>query len=427
MKRLLVIGFGLLIVRVVVTMLSTTITYPEIQHQTRVHFALKSADYFLRSGVPMMLQSTDGTVQPIEEIWPDDQGQTVMLHAIAASTRSVLSRIAVKRLNVFLNAACLTVLVLVFWKMGLRTVALAALLVGTWSTVPGPFPGAEGRSIYIGLYMLTLAAFLLSAGHLRQEWNSIGAHLVVTFLVIVCLGLACLFRKAIGLIGIISIVIYTVLSAQHYLRPRLRFFANLGLIVIGLMAAYYLPAAVIKLRNITFDIPRPKISYFGHGFGHNVLIGLGLVPNSFGLRWDDASGEKYMQKKHPHVGFMSDEYFSLVWREYAALVRQRPMEVAGIYFRKSLISLANLQLPWLLGLLQVFATVFLTREIWLKPIPVAITLAFGAGVSSLLVLLQGVVAWTIPDYIYPAKFGVQIFWISLVIAGIDRFVRQPRK
>jgi hypothetical protein len=98
------------------------------------------------------------------------------------------------------------------------------------------------------------------------------------------------------------------------------------------------PTALLKARDAVLDLPPPKMEE-RHGAWHNLYIGLGAVPNPFGIEWLDANGKQAVEKIDPNIEYLSAKYYATLRREYFRILWDHPLEVASVYYRKLMITL----------------------------------------------------------------------------------------
>jgi hypothetical protein len=107
--------------------------------------------------------------------------------------------------------------------------------------------------------------------------------------------------------------------------------AGLGLLIV---IVWMTPHWVLLARNLAFPLQSTEQSET-HGMSHSLYIGLGVKPNSFGIRWDDASAAEAVQAVAPQVAYTSNEYYRILWTLYLTKIRDHPAEVARIYWNKA--------------------------------------------------------------------------------------------
>lgn len=93
-------------------------------------------------------------------------------------------------------------------------------------------------------------------------------------------------------------------------------------------------------REMAFDM-QPAQHIQTHGISHTLYIGLGVVPNRFGIPYDDLYGAAVVKAIAPDVIYCSPEYFRIVWKLYLDRSAEDPLEVARIYLKKAETILAD--------------------------------------------------------------------------------------
>jgi hypothetical protein len=199
---------------------------------------------------------------------------------------------------------------------------------------------------------LAILFFFESTSNKRLRWLWI-------FVGILSLGLAELFRQSIGLMGVAASMLAIALA--YLLRPRNRK-SPLKLIIMAtvVLLAHQTPMALLKARDAAYHLPPPTMEE-RHGAWHNLYIGLGAVPNPFGIEWLDASGRRAVEKINPNIPYLSAEYYATLRQEYFRILWQHPLEVLNVYYRKLTITLNTplfrlLDVKWsLIGICILFA------------------------------------------------------------------------
>lgn len=111
---------------------------------------------------------------------------------------------------------------------------------------------------------------------------------------------------------------------------------------------------------------------------HTLYIGLGYLPNSYGVRYKDGVAAARVQREAPGTPYLSSHYVSVIRRAYFDVVREHPLEVLWQYTAKALVTAAD-AVPYLLPALLVIPAMLLlgsslrTRRRWmLLTVPVVI-------------------------------------------------------
>jgi hypothetical protein len=146
------------------------------------------------------------------------------------------------------------------------------------------------------------------------------------------LAIASLVREAIGLMGTVTALV--VLASTVVRRRRVgvssRDQLRLALVVLLASAAPYF---AIGARDAMFDV-EPGQRVGRHGFSDILYMGLGAVPNSFGISYDDNVALASAKEIDPGVVHCSPGFFRIMWRLYLDAVMSEPSEVARIYLEK---------------------------------------------------------------------------------------------
>jgi hypothetical protein len=68
-----------------------------------------------------------------------------------------------------------------------------------------------------------------------------------------------------------------------------------------------------------------------HSLWHPTYLGLGYLPNRWGIRWSDRVGEETVHRIDPHAAYLSPRYEQILRRQYLSIVRHHPFWVARLY------------------------------------------------------------------------------------------------
>ncbi len=126
-----------------------------------------------------------------------------------------------------------------------------------------------------------------------------------------------------------------------------------------------------------------------HVVWHNIYIGLGFIPNKYGIRYDDSiAGEKAMSIS-PSVAYSSKEYEEILKKETFRIITSDPIFFLHVLFAKLLILL-----KYFIYFANVGIICFFLRKDYSLFFPFAISLSLSG--------MQGLV--TIPDFQYISGF-----------------------
>lgn len=89
----------------------------------------------------------------------------------------------------------------------------------------------------------------------------------------------------------------------------------------------------------------------GHPFWHSAYIGLGYLPNRWGIFWSDASAADYVHRVDPKAPYLSARYSSILEHRYFTILREDPGFVLRTYAKKAAIELNQALGHFVLGLI----------------------------------------------------------------------------
>lgn len=314
--------------------------YGEVSTSDWVHtnYWLKSADCARETGAWLALCQDDGKLKPIsEEAIGDDPGHAFLL-AIWMIIRDdkEATLVDVARLNIALNS--LGFLALASFLFAIRAYPCVLLFMYL-----GPIVYLEwiGVAPHWGLLGVSSMAAVLPMAILAKEYGFLSPRPGRWFVGLGLLGLASasLVREAIGMMAIVAVLctIGFVALRRRRLGAGIRDLVAVGLLVV---AASSMPYAAIAARDMAFDI-EPGQLVQRHGFSDILYMGLGKVPNSFGIAYSDWVALAHAQKVDPDVVHCSPAFYKIMWNLYLEKLLTDPAEVARIYVEKARLILAD--------------------------------------------------------------------------------------
>lgn len=170
---------------------------------------------------------------------------------------------------------------------------------------------------FVPFYVAFLIFFLKKRATFKPVW-------FLPYLLVA--GVANIFREGNGVIGILLLVsVLTVVNIQDARKifklksiPRL-FFPKLqkNIFIIPLLILAYLAPVLLlngarNWRNLKYFNGQSSDMITHHGIWHNAFMGLGYIPNNYGIKWDDNNPIKFARLVNPDVGYMTSEYFSIL-------------------------------------------------------------------------------------------------------------------
>lgn len=285
----------------------------------------------LEAGGPPLLdcgQATDaqlGTI-PFETLvdrglcrpagFTDDQGLSLFVPWVAQLTGAELPDTALHQLF----TACFFLLFafspLVFLGI-LRSLpaALAApwLLIATEDTfvVPLDHYWVSAWGMLVGL---PLAWLLFARWDDMGRWRwalAIGTGLIASIVTAM--------RINAGLAVAVAIVLVVLLKASSW-RRRIVMGA---LVVVAYLAIYPFGLDGVRAyRDHVVDEPLAERYPARHPLWHNAYIGLGVIPNPYGIEWNDGVSIAFARTKDPDVVYLSDRYEHILRDEYFRLLKE---------------------------------------------------------------------------------------------------------
>ena len=305
---------------------------------TAVEYWKSAADCARESGM-LLVACTESGPKPMAEVFnSDDYGHALALGIYSIARDRPIYNSDISRLNTIVNFAGIVTLSILLLSMNFFGAALLFLaagggLVGGWHAV-APHPAMYGIVCFAALLPLAIVGHASNVlrGRMFWIWFIIG-------LLALCVSL--LFRQAVGMIGLVSGLISLGYLASRGWRDRKSF--KFAWLAIPISLAYFFPIAVMSGRDLVYSLP-PTDVVEQHGFTHALYLGLGVVPNAFGIEWEDALGYQVAKSTDPEIRIYTDEYFDTLGNRYWDAVKHDPAEVARIYWEK-LTTAANAPSP----------------------------------------------------------------------------------
>ena len=147
-------------------------------------------------------------------------------------------------------------------------------------------------------------------------------------------GLIASVRGDAGMAAVIYLAVITfcfALSAvahKEISKQKLMKFCLLQLVVawIILMALSRLPELGFLIRDIYYNV-EPSSDPGGHPVWHVLLIGMGHLPNSLGLAWNDGAGFMFIKEYFPNVDFSNGSIWTYGTAGYEQLCKKAFFEL----------------------------------------------------------------------------------------------------
>jgi hypothetical protein len=281
----------------------------------------------------------------------DDQGIYLYLPLLSKLTGERDPAVLMKLLFMISFAVLVFVLPLIFYELfGSILVAVAAPLLALWKF---------SFTVTLDLYWVLAWSMLLGIPSLVLAYQWWGTHRKRSAALLVALMIAASYSTSIRihsglplLVGALGIVLLT--GASWWRRPRslLRFWRSPGWWMRPAVAASvvlaYLSVATIGFagvrayRNHVIHQPRFGSNWpTQHPFWHNAYIGLGYLPNKYGIEWSDSVSADAVQRERPGTGFLTKEYEATLRGLYADIARDDPGFVLRNFWTKARVLTAD--------------------------------------------------------------------------------------
>jgi hypothetical protein len=292
---------------------------------------LKSVECFRQTGAWLAICG-DGGLQPIaDHALADDPGHALLLAAKAKIQGRSQTVADVAKLNLWINFGALVLMGLLLMQVGSGLAALLYVLVGgyaypTWVGV-SPHPAIIGVATLAAI--LPLALLLKANGLLSNvRW------LVLSSVGIGALAVASLVREPVGTMGFLMTLLVGAWALVRWRASGWAGAAAVLLVIVAAAGAWKVSAPLLAYRDAAFGV-RPAQLVQAHGTSHNLFIGLGAVPNKWGIRWDDSYGDQAVKAVDPAIRYVSHEYYAVLRQLYLEKVLDDPFEVGRIYAVKA--------------------------------------------------------------------------------------------
>jgi hypothetical protein len=255
----------------------------------------------------------------------DDQGLYLYLPVLGVLTGEHDPHVLLKWFYIGCFALLFAVYPLVFYElMGSRLAALAAPpLVLHWF-------GFLGNSdlYWIVAWCILLGLPLVFAAYVRT-WGRVSVALLLAAAFLASFSTS--IRIHAGLPIVIAAVAVALLRAPSW---RIRVLVA-GAIVI---ASLFFSVGVLSTTRLVRDeiVGQPFRKHFpgSHPTWHNAYIGLGYLPNKYGITWNDQVSVDAVKRVDPHAGYLTSRYEHILRHLYFKLLRRDPSFVLGTLWTK---------------------------------------------------------------------------------------------
>lgn len=364
---------------------------------------ISSANTFRETGTLLAFQNDSGRLVPFEAVCvADDIGHSLFISLISKGFDIEFSPIKVIYFNAFFNFFAMIITLIFFYKLRLFSIAAMLLFVTAFFFVyTKPFYSPH----YAGLGMVAFISIMpFSLLALIYNWCSKKTALFFLFAGILFLMISTLMRSVFGYFGLATgLFLLGFMFWKSGRDSKTGLFCLLtATLIIG---AWLSPKWTLLLRNSFFSFEESSSLYEKsvwegpHGISHNLFIGLGNVPNKWGIEYSDLAGYEFARKIDPSTVYASNQHFTILKNLYFQYLKEDPIEVLRIYYEKC--KLALKYPPFLISALifPCFLFTFFLREPLSRRKELPIFLLSTMGV--LFFILQGILAHPGKYYIGP--------------------------
>jgi hypothetical protein len=207
-----------------------------------------------------------------------------------------------------------------------------------------------------------------------------------------------------------------ILLAGSRTRSRREWGTRLALLAAIALAYASVAIGFAGVRAYRDHVAHPNHSSAGsaHPFWHPAYLGLGYLPNKYGIAWLDAVGADAVQRAKPGTAYLSPQYESTLRKLYTRIVEHDPGFALHTYFAKArVIGWDALRRFWLLPLLLVVALTLRRRNLR-APVLIALPALVIGAASPLL---------SMPFYTYELGWlgAVGASWLLAVCWGLSHW------
>lgn len=288
--------------------------------------SLESARCLRRTGYWLLQVCEKDRIVPFSA---EDPGQVLLLSLwgqIADRDPTVMD---VARFNLGINSIALLLLAAVLASLG--SFATSIVLLVAEPLVYLHWFGTAPHWALIGMaalqMILPLAIIARARNWLPARWTAV---LLTTGLLILAIG--SLLREAVGSMALLMTFVVGLWAAIYGPRGRRHLAGTVAILVVAVLASQSSRIAVAT-RDWAYALDAAEYPAT-HGMSHTLYIGLGIVPNKWGIEYLDAVGRDAVTAADPSITSYSHAYFRTIRGLYLAKWREDPAEMIRIYFEK---------------------------------------------------------------------------------------------
>jgi type IV secretory pathway VirB2 component (pilin) len=259
----------------------------------------------------------------------EDPGQVLFISLWGKIAGRDPTLVDVARMNLVINTAGL--LVLSFTLLGLGAFATSIFLLVFGPLVYLGWQGTQPHWAFVGATSMQLVLPLALIARTKR-WLSLPATAAMTVIGLISLAFGALLRESIASMTVIVTLCAAGWSLWYGPRNWRRMSGSVAVVAAALVAAQSAPL-ITAARNSAYSLDAAHLPAT-HGMSHTLYIGLGVVENKFGLKYDDAVGREAASAAAPGVLHYSTDYFRVMGELYFRKWQEDPLEVVRIYLVK---------------------------------------------------------------------------------------------
>jgi|GEM_PF-6962010 hypothetical protein len=429
-KRRWTACFILLVVTLVPAFMSHLNRAYELYHDAETCEKWEASQYWITAaqtykdtGIWLVCQDASGKIVPYDQFaYADDIGHALFLSLIGKTFNVDFTPLKIIYFNAYLNLFGILLALAFFFKLRFDYIFATILFIAVYYFIfvqgyYSPHYAGLGMVSFISITPFSLLAF-------RYGWCHKRSALLFAISGVFLLACATLMRSVFGYFGVVtglSILIYMMVKKWKNFKHVSTYFV----LAVAIIFAWLSPKWTLMIRDKIFSVnqeynPYEKSIWEGpHGISHNLFIGLGIVPNKWGIEYEDLSGYEFAKRVDPSVAYASNQHFKILKNLYFQYIKEDPLEILRIYYEKikMMLKYPPLLISFLIFPIFCFSFFLKTSLTRRKELPLFLLSTVGV----LFFFLQGLLAHPGRYYIGPAIFfsciqcGILLHYFSRMI------------
>lgn len=257
--------------------------------------------------------------RPLDGCYPagttDDQGIYLYLPLFAEATGIETPEFAMKWLYISLFAVLVLFAPLIFYAL------FGSLLAGLFAGAAlvfhfDVFANTDIYWISAWCYLLAVPLLLL----VYKSWS--GRMSLLALAGVVAIGS---FATSVRIHAGLPILLGALLIVIYRRRSLVGLAASAAVLVLAYLSFGFVLDGAREYRDRFVGDPSLSEKYpTRHPFWHNAYIGLGYLPNRYGIEWSDTVAADLVKRKNPDAAYLSPEYERTLRDEYFRIAREDP-------------------------------------------------------------------------------------------------------